>query len=140
GAGQYGARGNDVGARDDALRHGVTQCRSDISAAAAIADRGETGLQDLPCVARCLQRVELYALLELELPHVGLVAVIGEVRVRVKEARRDGQAAAVDDLGGAPAAQLCGGSRRANPALGDDDAGVGERLATRTVDQRAADE
>ena len=79
------------------MRHAVADRWADISATAAIADGGEPGLQNVRRVAGRFESVELNALLELELPDVGLVAVIGEVRVGVDQARHDGKARDIDD-------------------------------------------
>ena len=86
-----------IRARYDPLRNAVADRRPDVSAAAAIADGGEAGLQNVRRVARRFQRVELDALLELELPDIWLVAVIGEVRVGIDQARHDGEASDIDD-------------------------------------------
>src|SRR5262249_60244454 len=107
-AGQDRAGGHDVGSRYDALRHAVTDRRPDVSPTAAIADGSEASLQNVCRVARGFQRVELHALLELELPDVGLVTVIGEVGMDVDQAGHNGQACDVDDVGIPPIAQLLG--------------------------------
>jgi hypothetical protein len=126
-------------ARNDFLRHPVADSRADVPAAAAVPDRGEAGLQDVRRVARGLQRVQLDALLELVLPDVGLVAVIGEMRMAVDQARHKGEPRDVDNPSVAAVFDPPARSRRVNLALLHDNAGIRDGLAARAVDQGPAD-
>ena len=122
------------------LRNAVTDRRPDVSAAAAIADGGDAGLQNVRRVARGFERVELDAFLELELPDVWLVAVIGEVRVGIDQARHDGEASDIDHAGVAAVAELCHRPHRVDLAILHDHAGAGNRIAAGAVNQGPADE
>jgi hypothetical protein len=79
------------------------------------------------------------ALLELVLPDVGLVAVIGEMRMAVDQARHKGEPRDVDNPSVAAVFDPPARSRRVNLALLHDNAGIRDGLAARAVDQGPAD-
>src|SRR6185295_4658179 len=139
-AGQDGTSSNDVWAGDHPLGYTVADRRTNIAAATAIADGGESGFQDMRRITRSFQCIELHTLLELQLPHVGLIAVVGEMCVCIDQTGHDGEPGDVDHAGIATVAKPARWSHRLDLPVLHHEACTGHRLAASPVDHASAEQ